>query len=714
MRKTRNLLFCILLVASILYAGYVVFDVYKTTIGLFGIIIYAASLIVLLNTSSNKVKAFYFIFSSSFILILVFESLYLLSELGIELNGGFEKYHMMDYWLLARFIEAIAFMFAIIFFSRKVKKTPIILFNIIFLVILLKLLNDNKLLSEISGIDYWKDKNGVWQAAILIGIMILTTLVLRSKAKNISQTIYTKLLLFAFFKSLSDGSYLFLYNTTGDLIILTYIFRAAYLYMIYRLVIKVFLDDEDRSIFAESRKANAYYKSLFRNIKLGIIVFSFSDTNDEIIFKDINIYAARYFKVARTGFVDQKYKMSELDPVIQEMTGYAKERFGERKSIYFIQKIKNPLSERYIKVQLHPHTGNEKVITFVDITKSIQREQKIRSLVQHDSLTKLYNRNILPEIEKKMKKNIHYPIAVIVGDVNGLKATNDIFGHNEGDRLLKEIAEIIKYSISSDDVCIRYGGDEFLIISYNCDNRQADELIGIMRKRLKKSTVMNFTPNVSFGYSVMMERDDLNDHIAIADQMMYEKKYEDEMVIRKNILRSLIKTLRFKNIESQEHLNSLEKISLMIGNCMDLSKEELEELKLISSLHDIGKISVKYDILIKKGILNEEEWEEVRSHSIHGYNMTESIKEFKGISKYILFHHEQWDGNGYPYGLKGDSIPLLSRIVTIADAFDSMTRDRVYRMKLSKESAMREILRNRGKQFDPVIVDHFLEISDRL
>ena len=138
MRKTRNLFFCILLVVSILYAGYVVFDVYKTTIGLFGIIIYAASLIVLLNTSSNKVKAFYFIFSSSFILILVFESLYLLSELGIELNGGFEKYHMMDYWLLARFIEAIAFMFAIIFFSRKVKKTPIILFNIIFLVILLK------------------------------------------------------------------------------------------------------------------------------------------------------------------------------------------------------------------------------------------------------------------------------------------------------------------------------------------------------------------------------------------------------------------------------------------------------------------------------------------------------------------------------------------------------------------------------------------------
>ncbi len=80
--------------------------------------------------------------------------------------------------------------------------------------------------------------------------------------------------------------------------------------------------------------------------------------------------------------------------------------------------------------------------------------------MQHDSLTKLYNRNFLPEIEKKMKKNIHYPIAVIVGDVNGLKATNDIFGHNEGDQLLKEIAEMIKYSIGTDDACIRYGGGE--------------------------------------------------------------------------------------------------------------------------------------------------------------------------------------------------------------------------------------------------------------
>ncbi len=147
---------------------------------------------------------------------------------------------------------------------------------------------------------------------------------------------------------------------------------------------------------------------------------------------------------------------------------------------------------------------------------------------------------------------------------------------------------------------------------------------------------------------------------------------------------------------------------------INLSKKELEELSIISSLHDIGMINIAIETLSKQSPLNDDEWEMIKKHSMDGYSMTNSIKEFKAISKYILFHHEHWDGNGYPYGLKGEAIPILSRIVSIADAYDTMTRDKSYKGAMSKESALRELRRNRGRQFDPDIVDRMMELSDRL
>jgi diguanylate cyclase (GGDEF)-like protein len=313
-----------------------------------------------------------------------------------------------------------------------------------------------------------------------------------------------------------------------------------------------------------------------------------------------------------------------------------------------------------------------------------------------------------------LNKSMVYPVSVIVGDVNGLKATNDIFGHFEGDRLLKEVASTMMNTIDPGDICMRYGGDEFLIVSFNCNEDKAKELIEFLNLRLSQSEALDFPLSVSFGYSVMTTKQELDVHIEAADRMMYERKNEDEMKTRRNILESLLRTYKFQRIESREHLDNVARISRLIGEKMHLPDTEISELSLIASLHDIGMVNITLDVLKKQGKLSSEEWEIVKKHSTDGYNMTDAIKEFKAVSKYILFHHEQWDGKGYPYGLKGESIPMLSRIITVADAFDTMTRERPYRKKLDKKTALGEIKSNSGTQFDPSIVKLLFEIEDNI
>ena len=142
---------------------------------------------------------------------------------------------------------------------------------------------------------------------------------------------------------------------------------------------------------------------------------------------------------------------------------------------------------------------------------------------------------------------------------------------------------------------------------------------------------------------------------------------------------------------------------------MELSDKEMENLKLLALIHDIGKVGIDEQILLKKDVLSSLEWDEMRKHPETGFYLTKSIPNLKHISKYILHHHERWDGNGYPFGLSGDNIPLLSRIVAVADAYDAMTNDRPYRKALSKSIAREELRKNSALQFDPDIVKLFLE-----
>ncbi len=143
---------------------------------------------------------------------------------------------------------------------------------------------------------------------------------------------------------------------------------------------------------------------------------------------------------------------------------------------------------------------------------------------------------------------------------------------------------------------------------------------------------------------------------------------------------------------------------------MKLEKTELNKLKLLSAICDIGKIAVSEDIILKKGWLSKEEWEEIKRHPEIGFRIARTSPELSNIANDILYHHEFWNGNGYPHKLKGEDIPLLSRIIHIVDAYQAMTNERPYRGAMSKEEAIEQLRSRRGSQFDPILTDKFINM----
>ena len=146
----------------------------------------------------------------------------------------------------------------------------------------------------------------------------------------------------------------------------------------------------------------------------------------------------------------------------------------------------------------------------------------------------------------------------------------------------------------------------------------------------------------------------------------------------------------------------------IIGTMLKLKRTEMDELELLATLHDIGKLGVDSRILQKAGHLDQDEWREMKKHAEIGFRIAMSIHELAPIAEYILYHHERWDGDGYPHGLKGEEIPLLSRILAVIDAYDAMTSDRIYRHALSIEEAVQELKNHAGSQFDPQLVEIFI------
>ncbi|MDX9916782.1 MAG: diguanylate cyclase [Gudongella sp.] len=347
----------------------------------------------------------------------------------------------------------------------------------------------------------------------------------------------------------------------------------------------------------------------------------------------------------------------------------------------------------------------------IDMTEEKKREEEIKYLSYHDKLTNIFNRAYFEDMLRSVDREENYPLSIIIGDINGLKITNDIFGHHEGDKLLKNTADVLKKVCCNEDIIARYGGDEFAVILPNTDSKQTEKICNRITKACAANGNDLVPSSISLGYDTKAEvGPDLHDTIKNAEDMMYRHKLLERSSMRNSLILSLEMSLHEKDLETKEHALRLVDTTSKVGQELGLTQIEMDDLNLLARLHDIGKITVDERILNKKEKLTKEELDEIKKHSEAGYRIAESSQTLTNISKYILSHHEWWNGAGYPQGLKGEDIPLLSRILSVADAFDAMTNNRPYRKAMTEEDAIAELKDKRGIQFDPHITDIFTRL----
>lgn len=350
------------------------------------------------------------------------------------------------------------------------------------------------------------------------------------------------------------------------------------------------------------------------------------------------------------------------------------------------------------------------VMVFRDVSNEKKHSKQIEFLSYHDFLTGLYNRRYVEEMMVQLDKEKYLPISVIMADVNGLKITNDVFGHKTGDILLKNVAELIKNCCSERDLIARWGGDEFVIIMPDKSLEEAENVI----QKIKEAHVLiegsNLYLSLSLGCACMNTAESsIHAVMQQAEKYMYQQKLLDGKSYRNAIISTLMATLYEKSNETEEHSKRIETYCHAIGRKLHLSSKEMDELSLLALLHDIGKVGINPNVLKKPGPLNSEEWEEMKRHPQIGYRIAQVTPELTSVADLILSHHERWDGKGYPRGLTGEEIPLSCRILSVADAYDAMTNDRVYRKAMSSQEAVYELKKNMGTQFEPRIVCFFID-----
>jgi len=372
--------------------------------------------------------------------------------------------------------------------------------------------------------------------------------------------------------------------------------------------------------------------------------------------------------------------------------------------------------------------------------------QHLTEYANIDGLTGVYNHRYFYDVLDRMcistiKKNSS--ISLIMFDIDYFKKYNDIYGHQKGDELLKELTSYVTKLIRPNDILCRYGGDEFSIILPDTDKPKASQIAKILRESVYNSYWIgeDFLPNkkltISVGVSTLNNTtDNYNTLIENADSALYRAKFlrknkvevyssiidqfkeidnvDDNFFNNLQPLKALITVINSRDTYTFKHVERVFNYCSIMADSLNLSPENKKHLMYGAYLHDLGKINISKEILVSDSNLTPEEWEELKRHPQDSADIIKQISGFEEVVPIVLQHHEKYNGTGYPNHLAGDEICYLARILTVADSFDAMTNQRPYQKTKTFEEAFEEIRKCSGVHFDPDIAEKFIEVIKSL
>jgi len=364
----------------------------------------------------------------------------------------------------------------------------------------------------------------------------------------------------------------------------------------------------------------------------------------------------------------------------------------------------------------------------------VRVEQKSRI----DELTALFNRRHFEErLKEEISRHSRYGdvLSVFMLDLDNFKTYNDVYGHPAGDMLLSQVGKIIKSSVRDADQAFRYGGDEFVVILPQTTREDAyavaERVRGQLAEEMEKKAL---TVTCSIGLASYPADGVISEElVTAADTALYYAKWtggnriylsskissepvdEGGIYGKRNGLSAvyaLVSVVEARDPYVYGHSRRVNAYAVALAEAVGLSPDEVSKVSTAALLHDIGKIGIPDKVLNKKGKLNGENWEAIKAHPRLGANIVGNIPNLVPCASGILHHHERWDGSGYPEGLKGEEIPIESRILAIADTFEAMTSARPYRPALSREEVVKELSKSAGSKFDPKLVEVFLGLIE--
>jgi diguanylate cyclase (GGDEF)-like protein len=399
----------------------------------------------------------------------------------------------------------------------------------------------------------------------------------------------------------------------------------------------------------------------------------------------------------------------------------------------------------------------------MDLNKALSKANEgLKHMALRDSHTGLYNhRYFVSVIEAELERAKRYSeeLSIIMIDIDYFKSINDVYGHQFGDLVLRQFAKLLKSEVRIYDTAVRFGGEEFIIISPGTGKGEASILANRLLNTIslhnfgdKKRSIKIKVSVAVCSYPADKRINNPPDFVDTADRILdaakeaggnrvysmldLESKKDarrlpeaeptvDELKdkIKKLTARgnqsvveaifAFAKTIELKDKYTGEHVEKTIYYVTGIANALGLPKEEVEVIKEASVLHDLGKIGIPEKILLKPGRLTKREREIIKEHPQIGVDIIRPLHFLRDIIPLVRHHHEWWNGKGYPDGLKKELIPLGARIVAIADVYQALTSDRPYHKAFPKEEAVKIIKDGAGTQFDPRIVETFLRVLEK-